>query len=53
MAADFIKQRLIPSEDGMQHKSFFDPLPKSDIRTMTEIQKTVPVQSKMLQSMVK
>ena len=46
MAADFIKQRLIPSEDGMPHKSFFDPLLKSGIRTMTEIQKTVPVQSK-------
>ena len=46
MATDFIKQRLIPSEDGMQHKSFFNPLPKSGIRTMTEIQKTVPVQSK-------
>ena len=46
MAADFIKQRLIPSEDGMPHKSFFDPLPKSGIRTMAEIQKTVLVQSK-------
>ena len=46
MATDFIKQRLIPSEDGMPHKSFYDPLPKSGIRTMTEMQKTVPVQSK-------
>ena len=46
MATDFIKQRLMPSEDGMPHKSFYDLLPKSGIRTTTEMQKTVHVQSK-------
>ena len=29
MATDFIKQRLMPSEDVKPHKSFYDPLPRS------------------------
>ena len=48
VATDFIKQHLLRSEDGMPHKSFYDPLPKSGIRTMTEMQKTVRVQSKIV-----
>ena len=37
-------KRQIPLEDGMPHKSLYDPLPKAGIRTMTEMQKTVRVQ---------
>ena len=45
MATSFMKQRMIPSEDKMPFKSFYDPLPKSGIKTMTEMQKTVRIQS--------
>ena len=45
MATYFMKQRLIPSEDNMPLKSFYEHLPKSGIKTMTEMQKTVRIQS--------
>ena len=45
MTTGFMKQRLIQSEDNMPLKSFYDPPPKSGIKTMTEMQKTVRIQS--------
>ena len=38
------KKHLIPSENHMPLKSFYDPLPKSDIRVMIVMQKTVHIQ---------
>ena len=40
----FTKKHLVPSENNMPLKSYFDPLPKSDIKVMTEMQKTVRIQ---------
>ena len=37
----FTKKHLIPSENNMPLKSYYDSLPKSDIKVMTEMQKTV------------
>ena len=33
------KKHLMPSETNMPLKSYYDPLPKSDIKVMTEMQK--------------
>ena len=38
------KKHLIPSENNMPLKSYYDLLPKSDIKVMTEMQKTVHIQ---------
>ena len=38
------KKRLIPSENNMQQNGYYDPLPKSDIKVMTEMQKTARIQ---------
>ena len=42
----FTKKHLIPSENNMSLKSYYDPLPKSDIKLMAEMQKTFCIQFK-------
>ena len=44
MATDLMKKHLIPSENNIPLKSFYDPLTKSAIKGMTEMQKTVRIQ---------
>ena len=41
MASNFMKERLIPADDDKPPKSFYDPLPKSGVKTMADMQKTV------------
>ena len=36
------KKHLIPSENNMPLKSYYDPLPQSDIKVMTDLQKNSP-----------
>ena len=38
------KKHWIPSENNMPLKSYCDPLPESDIKEMTEMQKTLHIQ---------
>ena len=45
MASYFMKERLIPSDGDKPLKSFYDPLPKSGVKTMANMQMTVRVQS--------
>ena len=45
MASNFMKERLIPSDGDKPLKSFYDPLPKSGVKTIANMQKTVRVQS--------
>ena len=40
----FTKRHLIQSENNMSLKGYYDPLPKSDIKVMTEMQKTAGTQ---------
>ena len=44
VSINFTKKQLIPSENNMPLKSNYDSLPKSDIKVMTEMQKTVRIQ---------
>ena len=44
VSINFTKKHLIPSENNMPLKIFYDSLPKSDIKVMTEMQKTVCIQ---------
>ena len=44
MASNFRKERLIPSDGVKSLKSFYDPLPKSGVKTMANMQTTVRVQ---------
>ena len=44
VSINFTKKHLIPSENNMPLKSYYDSLPKSDIKVMTEMQKTVHIQ---------
>ena len=39
VSINLTKKHLIPSENNMPLKSYYDPLPKSDIKVMTEMQK--------------
>ena len=41
---NFTKRHLIQSENNMPFKGYYDPLPKSDIKVMTEMQKAVGTQ---------
>ena len=44
VSINFTKKHLIPSENNMPLKGYYDPLPKSNIKVMTEIQKAVRIQ---------
>ena len=44
VSINFTKKHLIPSENNMPLKRYYDPLPKSDIKVMTEMQKAVSIQ---------
>ena len=44
VSINFTKKHLIPSENNMPLKSYYHSLPKSDIKVMTEMQKTVRIQ---------
>ena len=44
VSINFTKKHLIPSENNMALKIYYDSLPKSDIKVMTEMQKTVRIQ---------
>ena len=44
VSKNFTKNHLIPSENNMPLKSNYDSLPKSDIKVITEMQKTVRIQ---------
>ena len=44
VSINFTKKHLIPSENNMPLKIYYDSLPKSDIKVMTEMQKTVRIQ---------
>ena len=44
VSINFTKKHLVPSENNMPLKSYYDSLPKSDINVMTEMQKTVRIQ---------
>ena len=44
VSINFTKKHLIPSENNMPLKSYYDSLSKSDIKVMTEMQKTVCIQ---------
>ena len=44
VSINFTKKHLISSENNMPLKAFYNPLPKSDINVMTEMQKTVRTQ---------
>jgi hypothetical protein len=40
MAEKFVSERLVPAaENGSPAKSFYEPLPRSGVRTMTELTK--------------
>ena len=41
---NFTKRHLMPPENNMLFKGYYDPLPKSDIKVMTEMQKAVGTQ---------
>ena len=41
VSINFTKRHLIPSENNTPLKSYYDPLPKSDIKVMTKMQRTV------------
>ena len=41
VSINFTNKHLIPSENNMPLKIYYDSLPKSDIKVMTEMQKTV------------
>ena len=43
---NFSKTHLIPPEDNMPLQSYYGQLPKSDIKVITEMQKTVRTQFK-------
>ena len=43
ISINFTKKHLIPSENNTPLKSYYDPLPKSDIKVMTEMQTTVRI----------
>ena len=44
VSINFTKKHLISSENNMPQKIYYDSLPKSDIKVMTEMQKTVRIQ---------
>ena len=44
VSINFTKKHLIPSENNMPLKRYYDSLPKSGIKVMTEMQKTVCIQ---------
>ena len=44
MTSNFRKERLIPSDSVKPLKRFYDPLPKSGVKTMANMQTTVRVQ---------
>ena len=44
VSINFTKKHLLPPENYIPLKSYYDPLPKSDIKVMTEMQKTVRIQ---------
>ena len=44
VSINFTKKHLISSENNMPLKGYYDPLPKSDIKVMTETQKTIRTQ---------
>ena len=44
VSINFTKKHLIPSKNNMPLKIYYDSLPKSDIKVMTEMQKTVRIQ---------
>ena len=44
VSINFTKKHLIPPENNMPLKSYYNSLPKSDNKVMTEIQKTVRIQ---------
>ena len=44
VSINFTKKHLIPSENNMPLKIYYDSLSKSDIKVMTEMQKTVRIQ---------
>ena len=44
VSINFTRKHLIPSENNMSLKGYYDPLPKSDINVMTEKQKRVHTQ---------
>lgn len=46
MLSKFVQERLAPEEGGTPRKSFFDPLPRSNVKTMSELNKTVKVHNK-------
>ena len=44
VSINFTKKHLIPSENNMPLKIYYHSLPKSDIKVMTEMQKTFRIQ---------
>ena len=44
----FVRERLIPGEDGTTTKSFYDPLARSGIKTMASMLKPVKVGKKLV-----
>ena len=46
VSINFTKKHLIPPENNMPLKSYYDPLPKSDMKVMAEMQKSVCIQFK-------
>ena len=44
VSINFMKKHKIPPENTMPLKRYYDPLPKSDIKGMTEMRKTVRIQ---------
>lgn len=47
MASQFVSEQLMPVEDGSKpKKSFYDPLSQSNVKTTSEMKKTVRVHTK-------
>ena len=46
MALNFVQDRLIPEQGGKPRKSLYDPIPRSNVKTMSDMNKSVKVHNK-------
>ena len=46
MASNFVNEQLVSERDENTGKSFYDPLQRSNVRTMSEMNKSVKVRAK-------
>ena len=46
MTSNIVNEQFVTEEDEAKRKSFYDPLPKSNVKTMSDMNKTVKIRAK-------